>query len=231
MYFQLFDKQSRKMCRSIDSGCVTIALLRLPYLAAITLFVVAMPVHATLTEIRNAPSDEISLLGSAGVLETLYGLDNLERIDDGHDNTWRVKSASGGVAAVRAIFNGFSEIFGFVSGQDLTTLELIVSSFFENEGGTAFEFPPQKSYFDMQGVFGVDDIPLGISAGAPFDFAVETFGSPGGLEPGIMGFFAHPPKMRNKDVNPSQLPVKQNRFPRDNDTRSLLRGRILSSAP
>jgi hypothetical protein len=85
-----------------------------------TVFVVAVmapTAKAAFTPIAPAPSGELNLLGSGGILDTLYGLGNLQRISDSFagDQLWGLTSGGGSVTAV-AKFAGFNQQFGVLPG-------------------------------------------------------------------------------------------------------------------
>jgi len=70
--------------------------------------------HA-LTLISPAPSGEFDLDRPGGILDQLYGLENLTRIDDAHDQFWVGTGATISVDT-KARFAGFSFAFGYSSG-------------------------------------------------------------------------------------------------------------------
>ncbi|MFQ5946733.1 MAG: DUF4114 domain-containing protein [Anaerolineae bacterium] len=89
---------------------------RLAILAASVAVVALTPLaaNAAFTPISPAPSGELSLLGTDGILDTLYGLGNLERISDSFvgDQLWELSGA--GNVRVVAKFAGFSQDFGVI---------------------------------------------------------------------------------------------------------------------
>ena len=83
---------------------------------AIALCLSATPALAALTPISSGGSGEPSLLGSGGILDTLYGLSNLVRIQDSpfpDDQVWM--NLDGGATAT-AKYAGADETFGYFPG-------------------------------------------------------------------------------------------------------------------
>jgi hypothetical protein len=65
------------------------------------------------TTVNPSPGSEPSLLGSGGILDSIYGLANLARIDDSGDQIW--KNLDGGTTAT-AKYAGADETFGYFPG-------------------------------------------------------------------------------------------------------------------
>jgi Domain of unknown function (DUF4114)/PEP-CTERM motif len=61
------------------------------------------------------PGPETPLLGESGILNTLYGLENLTRVDDDFDQIW---NPANGSATVVAKFAGFDQDFGYIPDLD-----------------------------------------------------------------------------------------------------------------
>jgi hypothetical protein len=89
-------------------------------------FLVAGTAKATTTGILPGP--EVPLAETGGILDQLYGLSNLTRVDDDLDQIWF--PASGNATAV-AKFAGFSQNFGYIPdlNNDNTFDESFVSLF------------------------------------------------------------------------------------------------------
>ena len=97
---------------------------------------------------------EPNLTGSGGILDSEFGLSNLQRIDDALDQYWNVTGSEVTVTAV-AKYAGFSQDFGFISADDSFTSLLYVP------------------YMDGQSnTFTIAD------SGSPFRFGLDPSGSP-----------------------------------------------------
>jgi len=59
---------------------------------------------------------ELSLIGSGGVLDDVFGLDNLQRIDDEQDQYWTVTGELSATAVAKHA--GFSQNFGFIDSNN-----------------------------------------------------------------------------------------------------------------
>ena len=103
---------------------------RIAMFAAVMAMVVltAPEAMALLTPISSAPSGELSLDTSGGILDMLYGLSNLQRISDSFagDQLWEVSAAAASVTVV-AKFAGFSQNFGVIPGSSGGTLALLLT--------------------------------------------------------------------------------------------------------
>ena len=66
----------------------------------------------TATATSISPGPETSLIGSGGILDQLYGLSNLQRVDDAHDQIW--SPANGNDWSFKAKFAGFTQDFGYI---------------------------------------------------------------------------------------------------------------------
>jgi hypothetical protein len=74
----------------------------------------AIPAAATLTPVFPTPhAGEVSLLGAGGILDTLYGLDNVSRVDDDLDRLWHFTGMS---AKAQARYAGYTQNFGYLPG-------------------------------------------------------------------------------------------------------------------
>jgi len=89
---------------------------------------------------------EPGLIGEGGILDTAYGLENLQRIDDNLDRYWNVSGAEVTVSSV-AKHVGFSQNFGFIDGNGNFSSLLFVpdmntqsSAFTINDSGSPFRF-------------------------------------------------------------------------------------------
>ncbi len=97
--------------------------------------------HAT-TVLPNTDG-EASVATPGGILDSVFGLGNLQRIDDAIDQVWRNE----GTAQVTAIakWADFSETFGFISGGGFSALLSVPgtsapASFTSAQSGTLFQF-------------------------------------------------------------------------------------------
>ena len=124
----------------------------------VTKFVVASVALFSQFAVANTlilPSpNEPDLIGSDGILDNVFGLGNLQRIDDGLDNYWNVVGEDVTVTAV-AKYASFSQDFGFIDGNDDFMSLLYVSS-----------------------VEGQSNIFTGADSGSPFRFGLDPSGSP-----------------------------------------------------
>jgi hypothetical protein len=77
--------------------------------AVLSLFLFAAGASALTTPVQPADTPEENLLGSGGVLDTLYGMDNLTRVDDNLDRFW---IDTNGGATAEARYAGFDHEFG-----------------------------------------------------------------------------------------------------------------------
>ena len=68
-------------------------------------------VAGTATATPILPGPEVSLAEADGILDQIYGLSNLIRIDDDFDQIWFPAS---GIAVARAKYAGFSQNFGYI---------------------------------------------------------------------------------------------------------------------
>jgi len=66
---------------------------------------------AAATPTMILPGPEIPLVGSGGILDSLYGWGNLSRIDDAYDRIW---NPANGSATAEAKFAGFNQNFGYI---------------------------------------------------------------------------------------------------------------------
>ena len=89
---------------------------------------------------------EPNLIGSGGILDIEFGLDNLLRIDDDLDQYWNVVAETVSVTAV-AKHAGYSQDFGFITSDDVFTSLLYVptmtgqsNTFTVADSGTPFRF-------------------------------------------------------------------------------------------
>ena len=98
--------------------------------------------------------NEPDLTGSDGILENVFGLANLLRIDDDLDQYWSVTGTEVGVTAV-AKHAGYSQDFGFIDNDDSFT-SLLYVPFMNGQSNT----------------FNVSD------SGSPFRFGLDPSGAP-----------------------------------------------------
>ena len=99
--------------------------------------------HA-LTLISPAPCSEVDLDGPGGILDQLYGLENLTRVDDARDQFW---VGSGAVISIdaKARFAGFSFAFGYSTGTSGENL-LQVSGYGFLASGSGFLHSPDSPF-------------------------------------------------------------------------------------
>ena len=90
--------------------------------------------------------NEPDLIASGGILDNVFGLSNLQRIDDDLDQYWNVVEDKVTVTAV-AKHAGYKQDFGFIDGDDNFTSLLYVPSmagqtntFTEAQSGSPFRF-------------------------------------------------------------------------------------------
>lgn len=98
--------------------------------------------------------NEPDLTGSGGILDNVFGLANLLRIDDDMDQYWSVTGTEVGVTAV-AKHAGYSQDFGFIDNDDSFT-SLLYVPFMDGQSNT----------------FNVSD------SGSPFRFGLDPSGAP-----------------------------------------------------
>ena len=104
----------------------------------IVLFVLSLGVFlavgtATATTTNILPGPETPLIGVDGILDTLYGLSNLTRIDDDFDQIW---NPANGYANAVAKFAGYSQDFGYIPQKDGMFNSADFVSLFYVPGGT-----------------------------------------------------------------------------------------------
>jgi hypothetical protein len=74
-------------------------------------FLLAGNAAALPTSISPAPGSEVSLTGAGGILDQIYGLGNIQRVDDSIDQVWAPASFH---ATARAKYAGFNQNFGYI---------------------------------------------------------------------------------------------------------------------
>jgi len=79
------------------------------------------------------PGPETPLIGSGGILDTIYGLGNLQRVDDDWDKIWNPAT---GNATAKAKYAGFSQNLGYIpqNGGSFNSTDFV--SLFQVPGGT-----------------------------------------------------------------------------------------------
>jgi hypothetical protein len=97
------------------------------------------------TIIMPSPN-EPDLLGTGGILDNIFGLTNLQRIDDDLDQYWNVSANEVTVTAV-AKYAGYKQDFGFIDSDDNFTSLLYVpymngqsNTFTAAQSGSPFRF-------------------------------------------------------------------------------------------
>jgi Domain of unknown function (DUF4114)/PEP-CTERM motif len=109
--------------------------------------------YAAFTDISNIGGSE-SLIGQGGILDTLYGLDNVKRIDDDLDQLWKHKNDNNSLVQAEAKFASYSQSFGYIRGEEGNSF----SELFTVSAGN-------KGYLvDNSSIFSVND------SGNPFRF-------------------------------------------------------------
>lgn len=74
-------------------------------------FLLAGTASALPTQILPAPGSEVSLDGVGGILDQIYGLGNVARVDDDLDQVWSPATLT---ATARAKYAGFNQNFGYI---------------------------------------------------------------------------------------------------------------------
>lgn len=86
------------------------------FLLSLGVFLAVGTATATTTDILPTPwPGETDLIGVGNILDHLYGLSNLTRIDDDFDQIW---NPANGYARAEAKFAGFSQDFGYIPQKD-----------------------------------------------------------------------------------------------------------------
>ncbi len=145
--------------------------------AVVVVALTASEVKALLTPISPAPSGELNLLGTGGILDTVYGLGNLVRISDSFigDQLWGL-TGGGSVTAV-AKFAGFDQDFGVIPG---STGGTFMSLFTVSGNINPLTDPPAPSVPlpALAGPFRLGNDP----SGAPLWSSRQSDNSDGGLD-------------------------------------------------
>lgn len=101
--------------------------------------------HAVTTPIQPAPGNEPDLIEPDGILDQLFGLQNLTRIDDSADALWEARGAVS--VQTLAKWAGFNHEFGFIAADGVFTPLFDVASwghpdgeFGINDSGPRFRF-------------------------------------------------------------------------------------------
>lgn len=124
----------------------------LPYITGLSAVLFSQLLVAN-TVILPSPN-EPDLIASGGILDNIFGLGNLQRIDDDLDQYWNVIADEVSVTAV-AKYAGFTQHFGFIDANDDFTSLLYVP------------------YMNSQtNTFTIAD------SGSPFRFGLDPSGSP-----------------------------------------------------
>jgi len=92
------------------------------------------------TSISPAPGSEVSLVGVGGILDQIYGLGNLQRVDDDFDQIW---FPANGTATAMAKYAGFDQEFGYIPDKGLPGFDddSFVSLFNVTSNGLGFGAP------------------------------------------------------------------------------------------
>lgn len=116
-------------------------LLPLILLSAMTF----SPISSANTTILPSPN-EPDLIGVAGILDSAFGLANIQRIDDNVDRFWNITGDEVTVTAV-AKYAGYKQDFGFIDSNDVFNSLLYVpfmngqsNTFTETDSGVPFRF-------------------------------------------------------------------------------------------
>lgn len=117
---------------------------RFTYILAV-LVLLSSQISQANTIIFSSPN-EPDLIGTGGILDTEFGLGNLQRIDDNLDQYWNVVANDVTVTAV-AKYAGYKQDFGFIDSNDNFTSLLYVpymngqsNSFTIADSGSPFRF-------------------------------------------------------------------------------------------
>ncbi|HHJ35572.1 MAG TPA: hypothetical protein ENJ87_07390 [Gammaproteobacteria bacterium] len=105
---------------------------------------------------------EPDLIGSGGILDNVFGLGNLQRVDDELDQYWNVVAGEVNVTAV-AKYAGFTQDFGFIDTDDNFTSLLYVP--YANDQSNTFSLAESGSPFR----FGLDPSGSPLFSSAPED--------------------------------------------------------------
>ncbi len=116
-------------------------------------FICSVPAYA-LTLISPAQAGELNLTGDHGVLDQLYGMENLLRVDDSRDKLWMRTGGAVNVTA-KARFAGYSFLFGYEHGTGFQSLFGVHGS--------------NLSVWDSHGSFSTD---------GPFSWNIDPSGAP-----------------------------------------------------
>lgn len=145
-FFKTLAWQSANVINTIMKKTTYLSLL------LITLAMLAKSVVAS-TVVLPSPH-EPNLLGSGGILDTEFGLANLQRVDDDLDQYWHLTGSDVMVTAV-AKYAGYKQDFGYIDSNDVFTSLLYVP------------------YMDNQtNSFNIAD------SGSPIRFGLDPSGSP-----------------------------------------------------
>ncbi|MFH1459043.1 MAG: DUF4114 domain-containing protein [Candidatus Omnitrophota bacterium] len=89
-------------------------------ICVVSCVVIMSPVfsYAAFTEPILNNSGAQSLTGAGGILDTLYGLENLRRFDDDLDQLWSHKTENSSVVTAEAKFASYSQTFGYIYGEE-----------------------------------------------------------------------------------------------------------------
>lgn len=100
------------------------------------------------TPINPAPGLELDLLGTGGILDSLYGLANVQPIEDGPfpgDQIWLNLEGS---ATATAKYSAYDQTFGYIPGESGGTfVELFTETDGENLSGVVGTIPGSVSVF------------------------------------------------------------------------------------
>jgi len=109
-------KRKLVLCLMVFTGIICVLMLT------------SVPAMATLTPVSPTPhAGELDLEGAGGVLDQLYGLGNLDRIDDDFDQVWM--NLDGGAIA-KAKYASFALDFGYIDGSGFNFLFTTAPNFF-----------------------------------------------------------------------------------------------------
>ena len=118
----------------------------------------ASAAHAYTTSVLPAPGGELSLATPGGILDQLYGLGNVSRVDDSLDQAWRNLGIA--TAIPRAKYAGYSQTFGYVTESNVF-VPLFSTSGGGLLGGPGIQFTDAQSGTS----FGWGDDPNGTQVG------------------------------------------------------------------
>jgi len=178
---------TRTTAASLVAGVAT--LLALAAMASGTYVEPAPPgVYTAVAAPGGGPTAELPLLAPNGILDTLYGLENLERVPDAGSHAdeiwWLPESAGQAEVRLRAKFAGFQHSFGVLPGESGWNFTPLIDSGKASanklySGNASWS----KATFDVEGPFRFGlrllDCPAYLWSSAAADNTLMPSGQPG----------------------------------------------------